>query len=334
MIKYIAKRLIMLIPVLLGVSIMVFIVMHLFTSDPAATILGDHATRDQINSLRQELGLNKPLHVQYLNFLNGILHGNLGKSIITKDSISSDIASRFPATIELAVMSILIASVFGITIGIISAVNQNKLGDFIGAGLSLAGVSMPSFWVGLLLIMLFAVELHLLPVSGRIQIGMEPQHITGFYMLDSILTGNAASFIDALKHIILPSITLAAYSSSVISRMTRSTMIEELKKDYIRTAKAKGIFDNAIIIKHAFRNALIPVVTVIGLQLGGLLGGAVLTETIFAWPGLGSYTVDAIMKSDYPAVQGAVMVIASTFVLINLAVDLLYACLDPKIKYA
>jgi len=333
MLKYIIKRLLMLIPVLLGVSIMVFAIMHLFTADPTASILGDYATKDQIDNLRQQLGLNQPLYVQYWDFLKALSHGDLGTSIITQTPIAKDIAVKFPATIELAFTAIIIASVVGITLGILSAINQNKLWDHISMVISLIGISMPTFWLGLLLIIFFAVQLHVLPVSGRIQIGMEPQNITGFYLLDSLITGNMNSFVDALKHIILPGLALSAYSTSVISRMTRSAMIEVLNKEYIRTAKAKGILDKSIIIKHAFRNALIPVVTVIGLQLGGLLGGAVLTETIFAWPGIGSYTIDAILKSDYPVVQSTVILLASTFVIVNLIVDLLYAYLDPRIKY-
>jgi len=199
---------------------------------------------------------------------------------------------------------------------------------------SLIGVSMPIFWLGLMLIVLFSVKLHLLPVSGRITIGMEPIHITGLYLIDSLVSGNMAAFKDSLKHLILPSIALASYSTAIIARMTRSTMLEIIQQDYIRTARAKGLFEKTVILKHALRNALIPITTVIGLQLGSLLGGAVLTETVFSWPGVGSYTIDAILKSDYPVVQGAVMIFATVFVLVNLVVDLLYAYLDPRIKYS
>lgn len=334
MAKYIIKRLVMLIPVILGVSIMVFIVMHVLASDPTSIILGQHATTEQVERLREELGLNQPLYIQYFNFLKGILNGNLGNSLITKTSVTSEIASRFPATLELALVSIILASIFGILIGVISAVKQNTIIDYVGTVVSLLGVSMPIFWLGLMLIILFSVKLGWLPVAGRIQIGIEPEHITGLYLLDSLISGNMEAFKSSLSHIILPSVALASYSTAIIARMTRSTMLEVIRQDYVRTARAKGIFERVVILSHALRNALIPIVTVIGLQLGSLLGGAVLTETVFSWPGVGSYTIDAILKSDYPVVQGAVMMLAIIFVLVNLIVDLLYAQLDPRIKYS
>lgn len=313
---------------------MVFAVMHLFTADPAALILGQHATTDQIAKLRNDLGLNKPIYIQYWDFLNGILHGNLGDSLITKVPVAKEIMARFPATIELAIAAIILASVFGVIIGVISAVKQNSIVDYICMIFSLIGVSMPIFWLGLVLIVMFSVQFHLLPVAGRIQIGLEPQHITGLYILDSLLTGNMEALKSSLQHIILPAVALGSYSMAIIARMTRSTMLETVKQDFVRTARAKGIFEKWVILRHALRNALIPIVTVIGLQLGSLLGGAVLTETVFSWPGVGSYTVDSILKSDYPVVQGSVMMLAIVFVLVNLFVDLLYAVLDPRIKYS
>ncbi len=334
MLKYIIKRLLLLIPVLLGVSIIVFVVMHVFTQDPAATILGQHATAEKIEALRQELGLYDPLYVQYWNFLKGAVQGDLGNSLITKTPVTKEIFSRFPATIELALAAMLIASVFGIIIGVISAVKQNTAIDYMGMITALIGVSMPIFWLGLVLIVVFSVTLHWLPVAGRIQIGLEPQSITNFYFLDSILTGNTEALVSALKHIVLPAVALGSYSMAIIARMTRSTLLEIIGQDYVRTARAKGLFERTVILKHALRNALIPVTTVIGLQLGALLGGAVLTETVFSWPGIGSYAVDAILKSDYPVVQGAVIIIATVFVLVNLIVDLLYGVLDPRIKHS
>lgn len=334
MLKYIIKRLIMLIPVLLGVSIMVFLVMHVFTQDPTSIILGQHATTEQIAKLREELGFNEPLTVQYWHFLRGLLHGDLGKSLMTKTSVTKELMARFPATLELALTSIIIASLVGVFMGVISAVKQNSIIDYISMIISLLGVSMPIFWLGLILIVFFSLKLGILPVAGRIKFGLEPHKITGLYLLDSLLTGNMSSFKNALEHLILPSIALASYSTAIIARMTRSTMLEAVSQDYIRTARAKGIFEKAVILKHALKNAMIPVITVIGLQLGSLLGGAVLTETVFAWPGIGSYIVDAIIKSDYPIVQGAVMLLAVIFVLVNLIVDLIYAQLDPRIKYS
>ncbi|MBM7870309.1 peptide/nickel transport system permease protein [Clostridium pascui] len=334
MLKYILKRLVLLLPVILGVSILVFLVMHVFTTDPASIILGQHATAEQVANLREELGLNKPLYLQYFDFIGGVFKGSLGNSLITKTSVTGEILARFPATIELALAAIIIASIVGVIIGVISAVKQNSIVDYLSMIGALLGVSMPIFWLGLMLIVLFSVKLHWLPVSGRIQIGMEPAHVTGFYLLDSLITGNMVAFKSALMHLTLPAVALASYSTAIIARMTRSTMLEIVKQDYIRTARAKGLFEKVVILKHALRNALIPITTVIGLQLGSLLGGAVLTETVFSWPGVGSYTIDAIMKSDYPVVQGAVMILAIVFVLVNLIVDLLYAYLDPRIKYS
>jgi ABC-type dipeptide/oligopeptide/nickel transport system permease component len=334
MLKYVIKRLLLLIPVLIGVSIVVFAVMHLFTSDPAAMILGQHAKTDQIERLRQDLGLNNPLYVQYWDFFKNAIRGDLGQSLFTKTSVTKELLSRFPATIELAFAAIIFASIFGISIGVISAVKKNTIFDYAGMVTALIGVSMPIFWLGLVLIVIFSLWLQILPVAGRITIGMEPQTVTGFYFIDSLITGNIAAFSSSLSHIMLPAIALGSYSTAIIARMTRSTMLDIVSQDYIRTARAKGLPEKAIILSHALRNALIPIITVIGLQLGTLLGGAVLTETVFSWPGIGSYTVDAILKSDYPVVQGAVMFIAAIFVVVNLFVDIIYAFLDPRIKYS
>lgn len=334
MFKYFIKRLLLLIPVVFGVSILVFLIMHVFTTDPTSIILGQHASQDQIIALREQLGLNDPLYVQYWDFISGIFKGDFGTSLITKSSVAKEIFGRFPATIELAIVAIIVASIVGITLGVLSAVKQNSVIDYLCMGGSLIGVSMPIFWLGLILIVVFSVELHWLPVSGRATIGMEPAKITGLYLLDSLMTGNMTAFWDSLKHLALPVIALASYSTAIIARMTRSTMLEVLGQDYIRTARSKGLAENIIIKSHGLRNALIPITTVIGLQLGSLLGGAVLTETVFSWPGIGSYTIDAILKSDYPVVQGAVMIMAIVFVLVNLLVDLLYSIIDPRIKYS
>jgi ABC-type dipeptide/oligopeptide/nickel transport system permease component len=334
MFKYFIKRLLLLIPVVLGVSVLVFIIMHVFTTDPSANILGQHASKEQIDALRQQLGLNDPLYKQYLTFITGILQGDFGTSLITKSSVATEIFSRFPATIELAIISIIVASIVGITLGVLSAVKQNSIIDYLCMGTSLVGVSMPIFWLGLILIVVFSVTLGWLPVSGRATIGMEPAKITGLYLLDSLLSGDMAAFFDSLEHLVLPVIALSSYSTAIIARMTRSAMLEVLGQDYIRTAKSKGLVESIIIRSHGLRNTLIPVTTVIGLQLGSLLGGAVLTETVFSWPGIGSYTIDAILKSDFPVVQGAVMIMAIVFVLVNLLVDLLYAFIDPRIKYS
>lgn len=334
MLKYIIKRLLLLIPVLFGVSLVVFIVMHLFTTDPAALILGQHASQEQIHALRDQLGLNDPLYQQFFRFLWQLVHGDLGRSLMYRTPVTQEIFSRFPATIELALFSLTIATIVGIGIGIISAVKRYSFFDYLSMIGALLGISMPLFWLGLILILIFAVNLNWLPVAGRIAIGMEPIPVTGFYLLDSIITGNWDAFLSALRHLILPGLALSAYSMAIIARMTRSAMLEVIKQDYIRTAHAKGLDSGTVVRRHALKNALIPVITVIGLQLGYLLGGAVLTETVFSWPGIGSMIVNAILASDYPVVQGSVLLVATIFVIVNLGVDLLYAYLDPRIHYS
>lgn len=332
MLKYIIKRILMLIPVLLGVSIIVFLIMRVFSPDPAPIVLGQHATQQAVDAWRQANGLNDPIPMQYFDFLKGALTGDLGSSYYTKAPVMEEIMARFPATIELAVVAIIIASFFGIFIGVISAVKKNSIIDNAGMVIALLGVSMPIFWLGILMIILFSGTLHWLPSGGRIDPLLSPADLTGLYLLDSLLTGDMPSFIDALKHLILPASALAMYSMAIITRMTRSSMLETLQQDYIRTARAKGISEVKVVYKHALRNGLIPIITVIGLQLGSLLGGAVLTETVFSWPGIGAYTVASILKSDFPVVQGVVLLVAAIFVLMNLVVDVIYAFLDPRIK--
>lgn len=333
MARYIVRRLILLFPILFGVSLAVFLVMHLFTVDPAEIILGQHATPDQVAIVREELGLNKPIYVQFWDYISRAVRGDLGQSVITKTSITEELMKRFPATAELAVSAICIASVLGISLGVVSAVKQNSLFDYGAMVAALLGVSMPIFWLGLMMIIVFSVTLGWLPASGRIAIGFKPEDITGLYLVDSLLTGDKEAFWNALKHLIMPALALGAYSTAIIARMTRATMLETIRQDYVRTARAKGLREPVVVVKHALRNALIPIVTVIGLQMGALLGGAVLTETVFSWPGIGSYIVDGIMVSDYPRVQGAVLLIGTIFVLVNLIVDILYCYLDPRIQH-
>lgn len=334
MLKYILKRILMLIPVLLGVSIIVFLIMRVFSPDPAPIVLGQHATLEATEAWRQANGLNDPIILQYFNFLKEALTGNLGTSYYTKMPVTQEIFARFPATIELAFVAIIIASFFGILIGVISAVKKNSIFDNAGMLIALIGVSMPIFWLGILLIIMFSGTLHWLPSNGRINPLLQPLDITGFYLIDSLVTGNISSLRDAFLHLILPASALAMYSMAIITRMTRSSMLDTLQQDFIRTARAKGISESKVVGKHALRNGLIPIVTVIGLQLGSLLGGAVLTETVFSWPGIGAYTVACILKSDFPVVQGVVLLVATIFVLMNLFVDVIYAFLDPRIKYS
>lgn len=334
MLKYIVKRLLLAIPVLLGVSIIVFLIMRVFSADPAPVVLGEHATLESMKAWRDANGLNDPIVIQYWRFLTGALSGNLGESYYTHTSVTTELLTRFPATIELALVAIVIASIVGIILGVISSVYKNSIFDAISMVLALIGVSMPIFWLGILLIILFAGMLHVLPSSGRIDPLLQPVGGTGLYLIDTLLSGDIEAFVDALRHIILPALALSMYSMAIITRMTRSSMLETLQEDYVRTARAKGLRKSRVTRHHALRNALLPVTTVIGLQFGSLLGGAMLTETVFAWPGLGKYVVDAILKSDFPIVQGVVLLIGVIFIVINLLVDIIYAYLDPRIKYA
>ena len=324
----------MVIPVMIGVSIVVFSLMRVFSPDPAPIVLGQHATQQAMDAWRDEKGLNEPVVVQYWTYLKGALRGDLGVSYYSSTPVTKEILARFPATIELAVAAIIFASIVGIFLGVVAAVKKNSAFDAASMLLALVGVSIPIFWLGILMIMLFSGYLHLLPTGGRINVLLEPAKVTGFYMIDSLLAGNWAAFKDAFIHLILPALTLGMYSMAIITRMTRSTMLDTLGQDYVRTSRAKGISEFKVIGKHALRNSLIPVTTVIGLQFGALLGGALLTESVFAWPGIGKFTVDSILKSDFPMVQGIVLLIAVVFVLVNLAADLMYAYLDPRIKYA
>jgi len=333
MLKYVLKRVLMVIPVLIGVSIIVFSLMRVFSPDPAPIVLGQHATQESMLAWRQANGLEKPVIEQYVDFVAGALHGDLGTSYYTKAPVAREIGARFPATIELAVAAIIFATIVGILLGVIAAVKKNSIFDAAGTLLALVGVSIPIFWLGILLIMFFTGTLHLLPSGGRINPMLEPANVTGFYMIDSLLASNWPAFKDAAIHIILPALTLGMYSMAIITRMTRSTMLDTLGQDYIRTARAKGITETKVITKHALRNSMIPVTTVIGLQFGSLLGGALLTESVFSWPGIGKFTVDSILKSDFPIVQGIVLLVAVIFVLVNLIADLIYAYLDPRIKY-
>lgn len=338
MLRYVIRRLLLLLPVLLGVSILVFLVLHVFTVDPTSVILGQYATLDKQEALRAELGLNDPLYLQFWNYLSGVVQGDLGRSLFTKEPVIKEIATRFPATIELAVASLIIASIVGITVGIISAVKQYTFLDYLSMFGALLGVSMPIFWLGLIFIDVFAVKLGWLPTSNRLDPMTNMVIYTNFYTIDSVIngiqTGDWGAFKDTLRHLAMPAIVLGASSTAVIARMTRSSMLEVIRQDYVRTARAKGLAYRIVIVKHALKNALIPIVTVIGLQFGSLLGGAVLTETVFSWPGVGSLTFMAIDHSDFPLVQGTVLLIATVFVVVNLVVDLLYAFIDPRIHYS
>ncbi|SEA42418.1 peptide/nickel transport system permease protein [Thalassobacillus cyri] len=332
MLNYIIRRLVSLVPVVIGVSILSFSLMHLVPGDPARSILGEKATETQLEMLREELNLNDPLVVQYGNFMGKIATGDLGESIKSKESVASEIGGRLPATIELTLFAMTVAVVVGVLAGVIAAVKQYSWFDNLSMSGALFGVSMPIFWLGLMMIWLFSVELNWLPPSGRLSNDIELTTITNLYLVDSILTLNGEAFVDALRHLLMPGIALATIPMAIIARMTRSSMLEVMKQDYIRTANAKGLAGRLVVFQHALKNASLPVLTVIGLQFGFLLGGAVLTETIFSWPGVGRYVVDAILSRDYPVVQSTILIIAVIFVLVNLITDILYTLFDPRIK--
>jgi len=333
MVNYIIRRLLLLIPVFIGVSILAFSLLRLIPGDPAKSMLGNKATAAQLQSLRLELGLNKPLPEQYKDYMGNVLKGDLGYSIKSHDSVLGEIGTRLPATLELSIVALIFAIVIGVLAGIISAAKRHSWFDHVSMTGALFGVSMPIFWLGLMMIWLFSVTLHWLPPSGRLSVGVHLHIITNFYLLDSILTGNWQAFKDSFLHILMPALALGTIPMAVIARMTRSSMLEVLSQDFIRTANAKGLAKYLIIFQHALKNAFLPILTVIGSQFGFLLGGAVLTETIFSWPGIGRYVYQSILSRDYPVVQSTILIIAVLFVLINLITDLLYKYFDPRIRY-
>lgn len=301
--------------------------------DPAQVILGQLATKDAIADLTRELGLDQPWYMQYFNYLGGLLTGDLGQSLRTKSEISNEVWPYLAATMELSFVAMMIAIFIGVNAGIISAWFQNSWFDYGAMVLALVGVSMPIFWLGLMEQWMFAINLDILPTSGREEVRNPVDAITNFYIIDTLIQGRTDQFVEVLKHLVLPAMALATIPMAIIARITRSTMLEVMRSDFIRTARAKGLSMFWVVYKHSLKNAIIPVLTVIGLQTGLLLGGAILTETIFSWPGIGRYIYEAINYRDYPVIQSGILIIALIFVLINLVVDLLYAAIDPRIKY-
>lgn len=332
MFRYILKRLLWAIPALFGVSLLVFSMIHLVPGDPALAILGDKATKQSIEEFREEFGLNKPLHEQYINFIIKATKGDFGRSLRTKQGVMEEFKERFFATIELATIAMIFAIIFGIITGIISAVKRYSAFDYTSMFFALAGVSMPVFWLGLMMIYFFSVNLGWLPVSGRLGYEFYIEDVTGFYLIDSLLANDIPAFFDALKHLILPAIALGTIPMAIIARMTRASMTSVLKEDYIKTAKAKGCNFYRVILIHALKNALMPVITIIGLMFGSLFAGAILTETTFSWPGVGKWLVNAVYQRDFPIIQGATLIIAASFIFINLITDLIYAIVNPKIR--
>jgi peptide/nickel transport system permease protein len=330
---YTVRRVFSLIPVLFGMTLIVFAIIHAIPGNPAQVILGQRATKEAIATLTEQLGLNRPWYIQYGDYINALLHGDLGISLRTRGPINAEVWPYLAATLELTIVAMLIAIIIGVNAGIISAWFSRSWFDYGAMVFALVGVSMPIFWLGLMLQWAFAIDLGWLPTTGREDARDPVSAITNIYLLDTIMQGRFDQFVVVLKHIILPASALATIPMAIIARMTRATMLEVMKSDYIRTARAKGVSMFWVVYKHSLKNAVIPVLTIIGLQTGLLLGGAILTETIFGWPGIGRYLYDAIAYRDYPVIQSGILIIAAIFVLINLIVDLLYVFVDPRIKY-
>jgi len=334
MLKYIMRRLLLLFPVVLAMTLITFVISHAVPGDPARLAAGIDASAEQVERVRHELGLDRSLPEQYFIYLRNLLTGDLGMSIHTRRPVADDIARFFPATFELTIVAMLLALTLGITLGIVSALKRGSWVDSLARLTAILNVSMPVFWSGLLLQLVFYRILGWLPAGGRLDWAViPPQSITGLYLLDSLLTGNMEAFTDTLRHIILPALALAPSTLAVITRMTRSSMLDVMRQDYIRTAHAKGLPSRVVTTKHAMRNAAIPILTAAGLQFGSLLGGAFLTETIFFWPGLGQYAVQSITTLDFSAIMGVAVLTSVVFVLVNLLTDVLYVFIDPRIKY-
>jgi dipeptide transport system permease protein len=334
MLRFILTRVSLVIPTFIGITLLAFFLIRLVPGDPIETMAGERGLDPARHEmLRKAYGFDQPVLVQYGIYVSRLLRGDMGKSIITSESVLSEFLSLFPATIELAVCAILFALVIGLPAGILAAVRRNSIFDHGVMGVSLAGYSMPIFWWGLLLILLFSVQLGWTPVSGRIAVRYYIEPVTGFLLIDSLLSDDKGAFGSALQHLILPTIVLGTVPLAVIARMTRSAMLEVLGEDYIRTARAKGLAPLRVIAVHALRNALIPVVTVIGLQVGVLFTGAILTETIFSWPGVGKWLIEAINRRDYPVLQGGTLLIGAVVMTVNLIVDLTYGLINPRIRH-
>lgn len=306
MFSFVLRRLVMLVPVLFGVSVLVFMMLHLTPGDPARLVAGPEATPEQVDEIRHVLGLDQPLYRQYYDYMVRLAHGDLGRSIITHDAVTAELAPRFVATAELSGAAMLVALIIGMTFGVVSATRQYSIVDNVLSVLSLVGLSTPAYWLGLMLILLFSLHFRWFPAAG---------------------TGG-------IKHLILPTVTLAMFAMATVARMTRGSLLDVLNQDYVQAARAKGLGEVVVLLRHAMKNALIPIITVVGLQVGQLLSGAVLTETVFSWPGIGRFMVDSIQARDFPIVQGGVLLTATIFVIVNLVVDILYGLIDPRIRYA
>lgn len=328
----IRRRIFGAVPVLLGMSFLVFLLMQLAPGDPVTLLLGEDAEPHEIEQVTREWGLDQPIVVQYWQFLTQAVRGNFGESMRYGEPVTQLVAERLPATVELALASLLVAIVIALPIGVYSAIRHNSLWDHSGMTLALVGISVPNFWLGIMLIFFLGGQLNLLPVAGRLTYGVNVTPVTNLVLLDALIEGNLAGFWDAVKHILLPAVTLGTSFAAIITRISRSSVLEVIRQDYITTARAKGLSERSVIWKHTLRNALITIITILGLQLGALLSGSVITETVFSWPGIGSLLIQAITTRDYKLAQGVIFFFAMVYFVINLLVDLLYTWVDPRIR--
>lgn len=333
MLSFILRKLLTVIPTFVGITLVAFTLIRLVPGDPIEVMVGERRLDPEMHAaLMHQMGLDQPLYQQYFKYVGGLLQGDLGTSLVTREPVLKEFLVLFPATVELTLVALLLAMLVGMPAGIIAGLKRGSTVDHGVMGVAMTGYSMPIFWWGLIMIMFFSVDLAWTPVSGRIAIEYDIPQRTGLLLIDSLLSGEDGAFLSACRHLILPVIVLGTVPMAVIARMTRSSMLEVLREDYIRTARAKGLAPLRVIVVHALRNALIPVITVIGLQVGSLLAGAVLTETIFSWPGIGKWLIDSIARRDYPVVQTGILVSASIFVFVNLIVDLLYGWVNPRMR--
>ena len=332
MLRFVVRRLLLLVPILIGLSILVFIWIRALPGGPAESLLGERATESTVREIEEQYGLDDPIYVQYFRYVENVAKGDLGTSIRSRRPVSEELQDRFPATIELALAAMLFSIVLGIPLGFLAAKRHGTIVDHSSLLVSLLGVSIPIFFLAILLKYIFAIELGLLPTVGRQDVLIDVEHPTGFYVLDALIAGNPEALWDAIEHLILPAIALGTIPLAIIARITRAAVLDVQNEDYVRTARAKGLAPRIVDRRHVLRNALLPISTIIGLQTGLLLSGAVLTETVFAWPGMGTWLVDAIENRNYPVLQGGILFLAVIFVLVNLIVDLSYALINPRIR--
>ena len=332
MLRFIVRRLILLLPILLGLSLLVFLWIRALPAGPAQSLLGERATPETIRQIEEQYGLNEPIHIQYWSYLKTVGTGDLGTTIRTRRPVTDELKERFPATIELTLAALLFATLLGVPLGFIAAKRYGTWVDHSSLVISLIGISIPIFFLAILLKYVFAVKLGLLPTVGRISVLIDLEHPTNFYLIDALIAGDPEAFWDVSKHLILPAIALGSIPLAITARITRAAVLDVQNEDYIRTARAKGLPPRTVDIRHIFRNAMLPIVTIIGLQMGLLLSGAVLTETVFAFPGMGTWLVEAIRQRDYAILQGGILFVSFVFVIVNLLVDISYALINPRIR--